>query len=112
MSLNDYRDRCYEAAKANGWYDEGPRPLPERLCLIHSEVSEALEEYRAGHPTTRTYYNADKPTKPEGVPSELADILIRVFDLAGAEGIDLDEIVAEKMLYNATRGYKHGGKVI
>lgn len=80
----------------------------EKLALFHSEVSETLEEVRAGHAPTETYYRADG--KPEGVPSELADILIRVGDLAGAFGIDLEAAVIEKMGYNATRAYRHGKK--
>ena len=108
-SLNDYARRCHDAAKANGWTEH---TLAESLLLIHSEVSEATEEMREGHAPTETYYNAAKPGKPEGIPSELADIVIRVFHLAGKEGIDLDAIVEEKLAYNATRGYKHGGKVI
>ena len=108
-SLNSWAQHCAEAAKANGWTDH---TLAESLLLIHSEVSEATEEMRNGKGTTETYYNPEKPGKPEGIPSELADIVIRVFHLCGKEGIDLDSIVEEKLAYNATRGYKHGGKVI
>lgn len=46
--------------------------------------------------------------KPEGVPSELADILIRVLDACGAYGIDIDGVVREKIRYNATREILHG----
>lgn len=49
--------------------------------------------------------------KPEGFPIEIADALIRIFDLAGAHGIDLDEAVRIKMAYNATRPVRHGGKL-
>ena len=48
--------------------------------------------------------------KPEGFPIELADILIRVFDLAEAWDIDLEAALQEKMAYNETRAYRHGGK--
>jgi NTP pyrophosphatase (non-canonical NTP hydrolase) len=85
--------------------DKVEKTIPEKLCLIHSEVSEALEDYRNGN------LQADyEGSKPVGFPSELADILIRVFDLAGALGIDLDKAVAEKMSYNQTRSHRHGGK--
>lgn len=50
--------------------------------------------------------------KPCGVPSELADIIIRVFDLAGRYNIDLERAIDEKMAYNATRPARHGGKVL
>lgn len=81
--------------------------IGQKLALIHSEVSEALEEIREGN---------HKPThqageKPEGLPSELADIVIRVADLCGALGIDLEDTIEEKLAYNAqSRGHKHGKK--
>jgi hypothetical protein len=46
--------------------------------------------------------------KPVGFMSELADIVIRVFDLTGALGGDLDAAVRYKMAYNKTRKHKHG----
>jgi NTP pyrophosphatase (non-canonical NTP hydrolase) len=139
MSLNDLRDQAHKNSCEKGWWDDqvtpgtatmqvvnkyrvarGQEPLayefalashkvakniPEKLCLIHSEVSEALEDYRDGN------LQADyEGSKPVGFPSEMADILIRVFDLAGALGIDLDKAVAEKMAYNRTRPHRHGGK--
>ena len=110
--LNALRDEIHAAAVANGWYAQAERSLPEHLCLFHSEISEALEEYRNGRAPTETYFNEDKPTKPEGVPSELADIIIRVLDTCGHYGIDIDAIVRMKLAYNATRGHRHGGKVI
>jgi NTP pyrophosphatase (non-canonical NTP hydrolase) len=48
--------------------------------------------------------------KPEGIPSELADILIRVLDVCGFHQIDIAGAVADKMAYNETRAYRHGGK--
>lgn len=48
--------------------------------------------------------------KPEGIPSELADIIIRVLDICAAEGIDIAAAIADKMAFNETRPYRHGGK--
>lgn len=48
--------------------------------------------------------------KPCGVPSELADVLIRVFHFCGKHGIDIDKAVREKMAFNASRPMRHGGK--
>jgi len=48
--------------------------------------------------------------KPEGIPSELADIIIRVLDICGFHGIDIAHALADKMAYNETRQYRHGGK--
>ncbi len=92
------------------------------MALIHSEVSEAVEDARLQKPEALkfTIYQASpmrslKPfegAKPCGFPSELADIVIRVGDTAKALGIDLERAVQEKMAYNKTRKFKHGGKRI
>lgn len=48
--------------------------------------------------------------KPEGIPTELADIIIRVLDLCGAEGIDIEGAISDKMAFNAQRPWRYGGK--
>jgi len=50
--------------------------------------------------------------KPEGIPSELADIIIRIGDFCGYYGIDLDAAIREKLEYNKSRSYRHGNKVL
>lgn len=112
MNINEMRDNAHENARSKGWWDNEPDEINfgEKLMLIVSEASEALEEWRNGHDLTETYYNDEKPTKPEGVPSELADIVIRIGDLCGRAGIDLEAAIEEKMAYNSGRPYRHGGK--
>ena len=98
-------------AKGKGWWDGAmldPNTLGAKLALIHSEVSEALECVRDGEMTG--YLDATKDGKPEGLPFELADVVVRVADLCGALGIDLDEAVTTKMAFNATRKHRHGGR--
>lgn len=80
--------------------------MVEKLALVVSEVSEAIEELRAGYDVDEAYYREDG--KPEGVPSELADVVIRVFDFAGYFGVDLEYAIKTKLEFNATRGMKHG----
>lgn len=106
MTLNELRDATHNNSLAHGFWGEVDvfESIPEKLCLIHSEVSEALEDHRDGAYKTVLL----KDGKPVGFSSELADILIRVFDLAGALDIDLDHEVDIKMAYNKLRPYKHG----
>lgn len=104
MSLNELAATINEINVANGWKIATPetwedeRHLPALLCLVHSEISEALEGFRHG----------DR----ENVAEELADALIRILDIAGGLGIDMDREVHAKLEVNRHRGYKHGGKVI
>jgi NTP pyrophosphatase (non-canonical NTP hydrolase) len=81
----------------------------ELIALCHSELSEALEDYRNGRRIDAIYYENDKPS---GIPIELADVVIRVFDICGAFNIDLQRAINIKHEYNLKRPYKHGGKVI
>lgn len=81
-----------------------------KIMLMVTELSEAIEELRKGYDADESYYG-DKG-KPEGVPSELADTIIRIMDFCYTEGIDIGSIVSEKLLFNATRGQRHGGKTI
>lgn len=96
MEFQSLAIEIHENAKNHGWWDN-ERSIPELLCLIHSEVSEALEAYR----------NADNDNFKE----ELADIIIRVFDLAIAQNINIQEEVIKKHTKNIDRPYRHGGKV-
>ena len=95
------------------------KTIPEKLMLIVTEVAEAMEDYREHDCTEeltellldgQQYPEPPGGYKPLGFVSELADVLIRVFDLAGPLGIDLDEAVRVKMKseHNATRSHKHG----
>lgn len=127
MSLNELRDECGAAADANGWHDRWKAISPAAIgnthtveelndhvvaktALIANEVAEAIEELRDGHVPREVYYRSDG--KPEGFPTELADVIIRALDMAAMLGIDIDQAVQEKLEFNASRGQMHGGKRI
>lgn|SRR3990167_1285955 len=140
MNVTELVAACYKTAVEHGWWEDIPgKPLvatqqhfrrinasmlAEKLCLIHSEVSEALEEVRRGQglemyygPCAPGHDRAPAPSvnhhpKPEGFVVELADVCIRIFDLCGALGLDLEGAIKAKMAYNETRPYRHGGKAI
>lgn len=104
QEINRHVAKCHNASRLGGWWNDpitGNKIEPEsvfttKLCLIHSELSEALEGFRKGkmdeHIPSRT-----------SVEVELADAVIRIYDLAGAMGLDLGGALVEKMQYNAQR---------
>lgn len=72
------------------------RNVGELLCLVHSEISEAMEGDRKN-------LMDDKLPHRKMLEVELADAVIRILDIAGGLGLDLGGAIAEKLEYNANR---------
>lgn len=97
MNIKYIAEEIHTNAVKHGWWDREIN-IPELLCLVHSEVSEALEAYRK--------------SDDDNFKEELADIVIRVFDLSVGLGIDIEKEIINKHADNINRPYKHGGKKI
>jgi len=112
LSLNELRDRATETAIAHGFHNTTDPELmvaTEMIALMHSELSEALEDLRAGRGLNETWTEPREPlSKPCGVPSEIADVLIRALHFCGRFNIDIEQAVLSKMAFNDSRPFKHG----
>ncbi len=127
MTIKELQDRAQANAIAKGFAGLN-RTIGDQLMLVVTELGEALEEYRSGHAADEVYYNwgcgchsHDAPAgptcpsckadrKPEGLPVEVADAVIRLAQFSEACGFDLQAAIALKMDYNDTRPILHGGK--
>lgn len=113
MDLNTLRDEALQIAVAHGFTEATPA---EDIALMHSELSEALEDIRMGLLLNELTFDHTKMlgllAKPCGVPSEMADVIIWVLHFCGRHKIDIQAAVANKMAYNNARPYRHGGKAL
>ena len=115
LGLKECAKDCHEAAVTGGWWHDSQgkkkeRNIGELLCLIHSEISEAMEGARKGLMDTHLKHKSMMEV-------ELADAIIRIFDLAESKGFNLVETIYEKLEYNKSRAdhkiknrLKEGGK--
>lgn len=109
--LDEMQAEVTEFEKDEGWYDQ-PVSFGERMALLHSEVSEALEAYRVWGLEDATFLKLPEGVdgKPEGIGSEFADVFIRLLGDCRRWNVDLSFEYERKMAYNRTRPYRHGGK--
>lgn len=108
--LNRLASGIHQWAISNGFYEpEKVRDFDGMLMNVVTEVAEAQEEWRDGRDFNEIYYK-EGSDKPEGIPTELADIIIRVLDICAYHGIDIEKALDTKIDYNRTRAYRNGGK--
>lgn len=122
--INELIKQVHEVNVKNGFYTE-EKNIGEALALIHSEVSEALEADRKDKYVKKgivevdhvnniisneQFKNVFELSVKDTFEDELADIMIRVMDLAYLKKVDLERHIKAKIRYNSLRGYKHGKK--
>lgn len=123
-NLNQLSQSIYQANKEKGFWDQ-ERNVGELLMLVTSELGEAMEAHRKGrmanigsfmHSQTvlsgapdESDFKLDFETFiKDGFEDEIADAIIRLFDLCGGLEIDIEFHIREKLKYNATRARLHG----
>lgn len=113
LGVSTLQEACHTASYNAGWWQDlstgtdfreevrtgtrlGKALVAEKLVLVHSEISEALEGYRKG-------LMDDKLPHRPALEVELADAIIRIMDLAGALNLDMAGAIIEKQAFNAQR---------
>lgn len=100
--INDLKNICYKASLKAGWYTDLEtgklidRNKGEMICLIHSELSEAMEGERKG------LIDDHLPNRPMA-EVEMADAVIRIMDYCGRWGYDIGGAIVDKLKYNSER---------
>ena len=124
--LNEIRDAIHTNAIAKGFWNEPNSNITEKIMLVVTELSEAVEAMRKLSKNELNVHvkahnsmihsfdlegynkeNFEQYTK-DSVGDEFADSIIRILDLCGKLGIDIEGHIKYKMEYNSTRPYMHG----
>ena len=119
-------DAHHSAQCVDNYFDEDKQKnVGELLMLVVSELGEALEAHRndrfavnvnlyeesiSRHGNNETAQSIFERDIKDTFEDELADAVIRIADMCGYLGIDIEKHIILKMKYNESRPYKHGKK--
>ena len=120
MELKDYVEKCHATAREKGFWDT-KRELSTMLMLIVSELGEALEADRhnkhavedinfESYESLEAFITDFEEKWKDTFSDEICDTFIRLFDMCGGLGIDIEKHIIAKMTYNETRARLHGKK--
>jgi hypothetical protein len=127
-TIADLQARVHKVSQDKGWW-EAERTVGDLIALMHSELTEALEEYREGRGPGDVYYTCQELdaegrvvttkvaesrreippgtlVRPEGVAVQLGDCVIRILDFCARWGVDLESLLDEKVAYNERFPYR------
>lgn len=120
MNIQQLCKDAHQNSVDHGFYDKVNQNVAEKLMLIVSELSEALEAHRCGRFADFKRYDAFKKVDSSACnrifgqdikdtfEDEIADVFIRLCDLCEWMEIDIKKHIQLKMAYNKKRPYKHG----
>ena len=103
-SFKSMQKRVTDISNSHGWVVTRENLL-EKILLMHTELSEAVESLRLGDPPS------DHIPSFSGVEEEFADVIIRIMSVAEQLELRVAEAIEAKTDFNKTRSYKHGGKL-
>ena len=109
--LNELAEEIYQNNKEKGFWDK-ERNVGEMLMLVTSELGEAMEAHRKGRFANLEAYEEFSEDFEDAIKDtfedEIADSVIRLLDMCGGIGIDIDTHIKLKLEYNKTRERLHG----
>jgi NTP pyrophosphatase (non-canonical NTP hydrolase) len=128
-TIGELQARVHKVSQGKGWW-AAERTVGDLIALMHSELTEALEEYREGREPGDVYYTCQELdadgrvvgssvaesrgeippgmlARPEGVAVQLGDCVIRVLDFCARWGVDLESLLEEKVAYNERFPYRN-----